>query len=81
MKQLMKLRLFSLLNNASQNNILLTRLDEAYEEFAVTLLDKLQTETDITKLYYNLGFIRLELVGLRDGLSDKEEKKCFENCI
>lgn len=75
MKQLMESRLFSLLNNTSQNKNLLTKLKEAYEEFALKLLDKLQTETNITKLYYNIGFVRLELVGIRDKLSDKEEKK------
>jgi len=78
MKQLMKLRLFSLLKDASCVK-LSTQLENAYEEFSVKLLDKLQTETNITKLYYKLGFVRLELVGLRDELSDKEEKKCLEN--
>lgn len=51
MKQLMKLRLFSLLKDASCVK-LSTQLENAYEEFSVKLLDKLQTETNITKLYY-----------------------------
>jgi hypothetical protein len=78
MKQLMSSRLFLLLAKTSKGEDLLTELTEVYEEFSVKLLDKLQTETNITKLYYNLGFVRLELVGIQDGLSDKEEKKCLK---
>lgn len=78
MKQLMDSRLFSLLSKKDRNNNLFKELKEAYEEFSVKLLEKLQTESNITKLYYHLGFVRLELVGIRDGLSDKEEKKCLK---
>lgn len=80
MKQLINLRLFSLLSEKDRDNNFFKELKEAYEEFALKLLDKLQIETNITKLYYHLGFVRLELVGIRDGLSDKEEKKCLGNC-
>lgn len=78
MKQLMNLRLFSLLSDTSQSSEFITKLKNAYEEFALKLLDKLQTETNITKLYYHLGFVRLELVGIRKILSDGQEKKCHE---
>ncbi|MFV0537929.1 MAG: hypothetical protein ACK5M3_11220 [Dysgonomonas sp.] len=78
MKQLMNLRLFSLLSEKDRGNNFFTELKEAYEEFAVKLLDKLQIETNITKLYYHLGFVRLELVGIRDTLSDGQEKKCLK---
>ena len=78
MKQLMDSRLFSLLSKKDRNNNLFKELKEAYEEFSVKLLEKLQTESNITKLYYHLGFVRLELVGIQDGLSDKEEKKCLK---
>jgi hypothetical protein len=68
MKQLMNSRLFSLLSEESGENNFLTKLEEAYEEFAVKLLNKLQIETNIAKLYYHLGFVRLELVGIRETL-------------
>ena len=79
MKQLMNSRLFQLLTKASKEKDVLTELTKSYDEFALKLLDKLQIESNIAKLYYHLGFVRLELVGIRDGLSDKEEKKCFKN--
>lgn len=78
MKQLTQSKLFLLLLEPSQNEKAINQLKKAYEEFAVKLLDKLQIETNIAKLYYHLGFVRLELVGIRDGLSDKEEKKCLK---
>lgn len=78
MKQLMSSRLFLLLTKTSKEKDVLTELTKAYDEFALKLLDKLQIESNITKLYYHLGFVRLELVGIRYGLSDKEEKKCLK---
>lgn len=78
MKNLMNLKLFSILSKQDESNNFLTKLEEAYDEFALKLLDRLQIESNITKLYYHLGFVRLELVGIRDGLSDKEEKKCLK---
>ncbi|EGK04417.1 hypothetical protein HMPREF9456_00744 [Dysgonomonas mossii DSM 22836] len=74
----MNLKLFSILSKQDESNNFLTKLEEAYDEFALKLLDRLQIESNITKLYYHLGFVRLELVGIRDGLSDKEEKKCLK---
>ena len=79
MKQLMNLRLLSLLTETSKNKNVLTKLEEAYEEFAVTLLNKLEIETNVTKLYYHLGFIRLELAGIRERLTNGQEKKCLED--
>ncbi len=78
MKQLMRSRLFLLLMKTSKEKDVLTELTEAYEEFALKLLDKLQIETNIAKLYYHLGFVRLELVGIRDTLSDGQKKKCVK---
>lgn len=75
MRQLIESRLFSLLIRTSKKKDLLTELEEAYEEFAVTLLNKLQTETNNAKLYYYLSFVRLEFVEIRDILSDRQEKK------
>lgn len=80
MKQLMNTRLFLLLADPSNGKNVLTELNSAYDEFATKLLDKLQSETNITKLYYNLSFVGLELVGIRDNLSDRQEKKCAEIC-
>lgn len=77
MKQLMNSRLFLLLANASVEKSVLTELESAYGEFAVTLLKKLQKETNVIKLYYHLGFVRLELVGIRDTLLGGQEKKCL----
>lgn len=74
----MNSRLFSLLSEKERDNNSLKELKNAYEEFSLKLLDKLQIETNITKLYYHLGFVRLELVGIRDVLSDGQEKKCLK---
>ncbi len=74
----MNLKLFSILSKQDESNNFLTKLEEAYDEFALKLLNKLQIESNIPKLYYHLGFVRLELVGIRDGLSDKEGKKCLK---
>lgn len=68
-----------LLANTSKEKCVLTELEFAYEEFAVTLLNKLQKETNVAKLYYHLGFVRLELVGIRDILLSGQEKKCLRN--
>lgn len=76
MKQLMNSRLFSLLEETSQNKDQLIEMKSAYEEFALKLLDKLKTETSLTELYYNLGFVRLELTEICNNLSDRKEKKC-----
>ncbi|MDH6309053.1 hypothetical protein M2451_001489 [Dysgonomonas sp. PFB1-18] len=78
MKNLMNLKLFSILSKQDESNNFLTKLEEAYDEFALKLLDKLQIETNIAKLYYHLGFVRLELVGVRDILSNGQEKKCLK---
>lgn len=78
MKQLMKSKLFSLLSEEIKENNFFTKLKSAYEEFAVILLEKLQKEADIQTLYYNLSFVRLELVGIRDFSSNGKEKKCFK---
>lgn len=80
MEQLMKLNLFSILKGQLENSSNQLKLGIAYEEFAVELQEKLQSETNITKLYYTLGLIRLELVGIRNTLSDEKEKKCFKCC-
>lgn len=76
----MSSRLFLLLTESSQSQICLTKLESAYEEFAVTLLEKLQKETNITQLYYNLSFVRLELAEIRDFPSNEKGKKCLEFC-
>jgi len=77
MKQLLNLRLFSLLTETSANKTEQTKLENAYDEFALKLLEKLQTGINPTLLYYHLGFVRLELVGIRDTLSGGQEKKCL----
>lgn len=76
----MKLRLFSLLTNEIEDNQVTNEISKAYEEFAVKIFDKLKVEPDISELYYNLGFIRLELTGLRDNISGEKGKKCLDFC-
>ncbi|MFV0417295.1 MAG: hypothetical protein ACK5KT_01010 [Dysgonomonas sp.] len=78
MKQLMKSKLLLLLTEALKRKNELAKLEEAYDEFAITLLDKLQSETNVTKLYYNLGFVRLELAELRDIPFGEKGKKCLK---
>jgi len=80
MKQLVNLRFFLLLRKGAKNKFVLTQLEDAYEEFATRLLEKLHSETDITKLYYHLGFVKLEFAGIKDNLSDGQEKKCLNVC-
>lgn len=78
MEQLMKMRLFSLLRDGLPSNELLTGLEEAYKEFSQQLLNKLQTGTNLTELYFNLSYVRLELAGVQDNLPDGQGEKCFK---
>jgi hypothetical protein len=80
MEQLMKMRLFSQLRDSLQSNELLTGLEEAYKEFAQQLLNKLQTGTNLTELYFNLSYVRLELAGVQNNLPDGQGEKCFKYC-
>lgn len=75
MKQLMQMRLFSLLSNASERTKCTTKLKDAYGEFAQYLLEKLQSETNLLELYYSLGYARLELIGISKDLAKEGEKK------
>lgn len=77
MKQLFDLSLFSLLKEADGEELNESKMEIAYDEFARKLLEKSQLEMDKASLYYHLGFIRLELVGVRSILSDEKGKKCF----
>lgn len=70
--------MFSILRNQSEDMSNQSKLESAYEEFTVKLRKKLQSEINPTDLYYDLGLIRLELVEIRDSLSDEKKKKCFE---
>lgn len=79
MKQLMNLRLFSSLSETSKDKGSLIELEDAYEEFAFELLGKLQTETNLASLYYNLGYARLELAEVRNNLPDGQGGKCFKH--
>lgn len=74
----MKMRLFSLLRDGLPSNELLTGLEEAYKEFSQQLLNKLQTGTNLTELYFNLSYVRLELAGVQDNLPDGQGEKCFK---
>lgn len=80
MEQLMKLNLLFILKGQLDNSSDQLELETAYDEFAVKLQEKLQSEVNISKLYYSLGLIRLELVGIQDVLSNSKEKKHFKDC-
>lgn len=77
MKQLMQLRLFSLLSETSKKESSQTSLNEAYDEFVLKLFSKFKTATNLPELYYNLSYIRLELADICNQLSDGKGKKCF----
>lgn len=72
----MNLRLFSLFAKPSKEKACLMKLESAYGEFTVKLRQKLQYKMKPTDLYYNLGLIRLNLVEIRDALSDEKGKMC-----
>ncbi len=74
MKQLLNLRLFPLLTGRIENNQVENEIPDAYEDFAVKIFDILKVESGFSELCYNLGFIRLELIRLREGISDKMKK-------
>lgn len=78
MKNLLESELFHLLDNYSSEKEFAKKLKSAYEDFALKLLDTLQSETNATKLYYNLGFVRLELAELRDSPFGEKGKKCLK---
>lgn len=80
MEQLMNSRLFLLLAETSQDKNLITELKLAYGEFALKLLDRLNTGENLTELYCNLGFASLELADLCNNLSDRQGEKCPYYC-
>lgn len=75
MKQLMQSRLIRLLTEPSLDETYSNNLKNAYGEFAQCLLDKLQSETNLMRLYYNLGFVKMELVGIDLDISNEKKKK------
>jgi len=74
MDYLLKTKLFSLLSNTS--TVTNEEMQCAYEDFALKLLNKLQMETNITTLYYSLGYVRLELAEISEKLFDGKGEKC-----
>lgn len=78
MNELLKMGLFSLLTEISL--VSNEEIKNAYEDFAQTLLKKLQTEIDIVKLYYSLNFVRLEFAGLQTSLQNGQGEKCAKLC-
>ena len=78
MKQLMKSRLFLLLTDTSKEKITLSNLESVYEEFADKLLEKSQKEIDLARLYYDLSFLRLELVEMCSHFSARKGEKCIK---
>ncbi len=75
MKQLTNSRLFCTLTNSSKENVCLTKLESAYEEFTMRLRKKHQTKVSPSELYYNLVIIHLELVGMRKDVYDEQGEK------
>lgn len=80
MKQLLNLKFFSLLSENAVNNQGLTELQDAYEEFALTIHERLETGLSMSKLYYEFSFILLEMKEIQSAYSGRQEKKCFYFC-
>lgn len=79
MKQLMNLRLFSVGRKPSQSAEYQTYLKQAYDEFLEQLSEKLREQKDHSKVYSDLSFIRLELVGILEDLTGEVKKKCKDH--
>lgn len=80
MQQLMQTRFFRILSEHSQDKNILPELEDAYDDFALKILIRLQTETVYTELFYSLGFIHLKLAGICEKLSGEVGKKRLESC-
>jgi hypothetical protein len=80
MQKIMQSKLFRLLSETSQNEDHTSQLEEAYDEFSLKILTKLQLETNHEELYFSLGFIHSKLAGLCERLLVGEQgKKCPED--
>lgn len=79
MQKFIKLRIFRLLSDTSQNEDTTSQLEESCDEFALKVLTRLHLETNPMELYYSLGFVHLKLAGIYEQLSGKQEKKSPEN--
>jgi hypothetical protein len=79
MQKLMQSRLFRLLSEPSQSEDYISQVEKSCDEFALQVLEKLQSETNYYELYFSLGFIHTKLAGVYERLSGGEEKKCPEN--
>lgn len=72
----MTLSLFSLLSKTEENSNYQSKLKLSYDEFATKLKKKQEAETNPDQFYYDLSYIRLELVEIQNKLSGGKEKKC-----
>lgn len=79
MQKFIESGLFRLLTGPPQNEVSSSQLEELYDDFALILLARLQSEQNHAELFFVLGFVHSKLAGICEGLSDREEKKCPEN--
>lgn len=81
MQHLMQSGLFRILSEAPQNEAHASQLEESYEEFALNVLARIQSETNPAELYYSFGFVHLKLAGLCEHFSGEQGKKCPDNSL
>ncbi len=80
MQKLMQSGLFRLLSEPSLNEAHASQLEKSYDEFALMILARLQSDINLAGLYYSLGFVHLKLAGICKCLSGGQEKKCLKGC-
>lgn len=79
MKDFLNLKLFSLFSGGrTASSPARTEIQSAYEELASVIYEKIGEKADLPKLYYELGFVRLELMELQSCCLTGKGKKCLE---
>lgn len=76
MKHFTKMKFFLLIRKNGATSFLY-EVQDAYEEFAFKLLNEFKAVMDISELYYNLSFVRLELVEVRENPSERIKKNAL----
>lgn len=79
MQKFIESGLYRLLTDLPQNEVPEAQLEELYDDFALIVLERIQSEQNYTELFFVLGFVHSKLAGVCEGLSGREEKKCPEN--
>ena len=77
MKELLNLRLFSLVRESMQTKVDPLEMEKAYNELAISIQQKSKSEGDLFFFYYQLGYSLLEINELLSGLKKKWSKLLF----